>query len=238
MGRVLLLASLFILKWRKIKPELSFDFHLVEVRSLGTLFALCLETNLILMPRLTSSAGFRRSRVSELPGGASWAVLCVSIVCWWQSLATNVPISIRARPNVECDLCPGSNLVPSLSSVQSLNDGSGSTPVHFHQSAAKDLTASTEPTSASASSSSSLLNRPANLTPASQQRSKRPRNFLELKNFKDNYNTLESSFWNPGPPEGICPQLECLWVVTGHQRVPAWKNWDWDLSYSKSTQRS
>ncbi|KAG9345380.1 hypothetical protein JZ751_009927 [Albula glossodonta] len=45
-----------------------------------------------------------------------------------------------------------------------------------HQSAAKDLTSS-----------------PAPPAPSTIQRSKRPKHFLELKNFKDNYNTLEST---------------------------------------------
>ncbi|XP_047216827.1 protein C1orf43 homolog isoform X2 [Girardinichthys multiradiatus] len=60
-----------------------------------------------------------------------------------------------------------------------------------HQSAAKDLTGTTEPTSPSSSTSSPTQT--TYLTSAAQQRSKRPRNFLELKNFKDNYNTLDST---------------------------------------------
>lgn len=59
-----------------------------------------------------------------------------------------------------------------------------------HQSAAKDLTSPTEP----ASFSSSSPTQTTYLTSTVQQRSKRPRHFLELKNFKDNYNTLDSSF--------------------------------------------
>lgn len=31
--------------------------------------------------------------------------------------------------------------------------------------------------------------------PSTSQRSKRPKHFLELKSFKDNYNTLESTLW-------------------------------------------
>lgn len=54
-----------------------------------------------------------------------------------------------------------------------------------HQSAAKDLTSSPSPSSASTIQVTYL--------PSSGQRSKRPKHFLELKNFKDNYNTLEST---------------------------------------------
>ncbi|MCI4374752.1 hypothetical protein PGIGA_G00009750 [Pangasianodon gigas] len=54
-----------------------------------------------------------------------------------------------------------------------------------HQSAAKDLTSSPGPSSASTIQVTYL--------PSSGQRSKRPKHFLELKNFKDNYNTLEST---------------------------------------------
>ncbi|KAM7420822.1 hypothetical protein PAMA_015168 [Pampus argenteus] len=65
---------------------------------------------------------------------------------------------------------------------------SNSTPSHYHQSAAKDLT-TREPASSSSSPTQTTY-----LTSAAQQRSKRPRHFLELKNFKDNYNTLDSTF--------------------------------------------
>ncbi|KAF7669732.1 hypothetical protein LDENG_00146840 [Lucifuga dentata] len=65
---------------------------------------------------------------------------------------------------------------------------SNSTPSHHHQSAAKDLTSTTEHLSSSSPTQTTYL------TAAAQQRSKRPRHFLELKNFKDNYNTLESTF--------------------------------------------
>lgn len=54
-----------------------------------------------------------------------------------------------------------------------------------HQSAAKDLTSSHGPSSASTIQVTYL--------PSTGQRSKRPKHFLELKNFKDNYNTLEST---------------------------------------------
>jgi hypothetical protein len=54
-----------------------------------------------------------------------------------------------------------------------------------HQSAAKDLTGSparrTPPTIQ------------VTYLPSTSQRSKRPKHFLELKSFKDNYNTLEST---------------------------------------------
>uniref|UniRef100_A0A3B4A188 Uncharacterized protein n=1 Tax=Periophthalmus magnuspinnatus TaxID=409849 RepID=A0A3B4A188_9GOBI len=60
---------------------------------------------------------------------------------------------------------------------------SSSASVAQHQTAAKDLTSSTEPTS---------LTSPTQSTSLMAQR-KRPRNLLELKNFKDNYNTLDST---------------------------------------------
>lgn len=66
---------------------------------------------------------------------------------------------------------------------------SGNSPSQYHQSAAKDLTSTTEPASSSSSPTQTTY-----LTSTTQQRSKRPRHLLELKNFKDNYNTLDSSF--------------------------------------------
>uniref|UniRef100_A0A3Q0RZU1 Chromosome 1 open reading frame 43 n=1 Tax=Amphilophus citrinellus TaxID=61819 RepID=A0A3Q0RZU1_AMPCI len=66
---------------------------------------------------------------------------------------------------------------------------SSSTLSQHHQSAAKDLTSTSEP----ASTSSPSPTQPIYLTSTMQQRSKRPRHFLELKNFKDNYNTLDST---------------------------------------------
>nr|XP_046255429.1 protein C1orf43 homolog isoform X2 [Scatophagus argus]XP_046255430.1 protein C1orf43 homolog isoform X2 [Scatophagus argus] len=77
-----------------------------------------------------------------------------------------------------------------LASIIKSHSSSGSSPSQHHQSAAKDLTSTTEP----ASSSSSSPTQTTYLTSTMQQRSKRPRHFLELKNFKDNYNTLDSSF--------------------------------------------
>ena len=65
----------------------------------------------------------------------------------------------------------------------------GSSPSQHHQSAARDLTSATEPASVSSTSPTQTTY----LTSSMQQRSKRPRNFLELKNFKDNYNTLDST---------------------------------------------
>ncbi|XP_028326014.1 protein C1orf43 homolog isoform X2 [Gouania willdenowi] len=70
----------------------------------------------------------------------------------------------------------------------------GSTVSQHHQSAAKDLTCTPEPEAVlSSSSSSSSPTRTAYLPSTVQQRSKRPRHILELKNFKDNYNTLDST---------------------------------------------
>ncbi|XP_019948865.2 protein C1orf43 homolog [Paralichthys olivaceus] len=65
---------------------------------------------------------------------------------------------------------------------------SSSTPSQYHQSAAKDLTSTTEPASSASSPTQTTY-----LISTLQQRSKRPRHFLELKNFKDNYNTLDST---------------------------------------------
>ncbi|XP_041740474.1 protein C1orf43 homolog [Coregonus clupeaformis] len=53
-----------------------------------------------------------------------------------------------------------------------------------HQSVAKDLTGS----SAHSTPSTILVT----YLPSTSQQSKRPKHFLELKSFKDNYNTLES----------------------------------------------
>ncbi|XP_073341091.1 protein C1orf43 homolog [Pagrus major] len=75
-----------------------------------------------------------------------------------------------------------------LASVVKSRSSSGGSPSQHHQSAAKDLTSSTEPATSSSSPTQTTY-----LT-SMQQRSKRPRHFLELKNFKDNYNTLDSSF--------------------------------------------
>ncbi|XP_029958487.1 protein C1orf43 homolog [Salarias fasciatus] len=61
-------------------------------------------------------------------------------------------------------------------------------PSQHHQSAAKDLTSTPESPSASSPTQTTYL------TSSFQQRSKRSRHFLELKNFKDNYNTLDSTF--------------------------------------------
>lgn len=54
-----------------------------------------------------------------------------------------------------------------------------------HQSAAKDLTGSPVRGTPSTIQVTYL--------PSTGQRSKRPKHFLELKSFKDNYNTLEST---------------------------------------------
>lgn len=75
------------------------------------------------------------------------------------------------------DLAELAAVVKTHSSTTSLNQQ--------HQSAAKDLTSSPGPSSASTIQVTYL--------PSTGQRSKRPKHFLELKNFKDNYNTLEST---------------------------------------------
>ncbi|CAJ1062265.1 protein C1orf43 homolog isoform X1 [Xyrichtys novacula] len=76
-----------------------------------------------------------------------------------------------------------------LASAVKSHYSSGSSPSQHHQSAAKDLTNTMEPASSSSSPTQTTY-----LTSSAQQRSKRPRHFLELKNFKDNYNTLDSTF--------------------------------------------
>ncbi|XP_034730322.1 protein C1orf43 homolog [Etheostoma cragini] len=76
-----------------------------------------------------------------------------------------------------------------LASIVKSHSSSSNTPSQNHQSAAKDLTSTTEPASSSSSPTQTTY-----LTSSMQQRSKRPGHFLELKNFKDNYNTLDSSF--------------------------------------------
>ncbi|XP_053288156.1 protein C1orf43 homolog [Pleuronectes platessa] len=75
-----------------------------------------------------------------------------------------------------------------LASAVRSHSSSSSTPSQHHQSAAKDLTSTTEPASSASSPTQTTY-----LISTLQQRSKRPRHFLELKNFKDNYNTLDST---------------------------------------------
>ncbi|XP_021477267.1 protein C1orf43 isoform X3 [Oncorhynchus mykiss] len=73
-----------------------------------------------------------------------------------------------------------------LASVVKSHSSSTSLDQH-HQLAAKDLTSTPEPTPPSPPSQVTYL-------PSAGQRTKRPKHFLELKNFKDKYNTLESTF--------------------------------------------
>ncbi|KAF6739603.1 uncharacterized protein FQA47_004884 [Oryzias melastigma] len=68
-----------------------------------------------------------------------------------------------------------------------VKSGGSSTASQHHQSAAADLSGPSEPVGASVSPDQT-----AYLTSSVQQRSKKPRHFLELKNFKDNYNTLDN----------------------------------------------
>uniref|UniRef100_A0A1A8VJ43 Chromosome 1 open reading frame 43 n=3 Tax=Nothobranchius TaxID=28779 RepID=A0A1A8VJ43_NOTFU len=74
-----------------------------------------------------------------------------------------------------------------LSELASVVKSRSNTPSQQHQAAAKDLTGTAEPADSSAPAQTSYL------TSTLQQRSKRPRHFLELKSFKDNYNSLDSS---------------------------------------------
>uniref|UniRef100_A0A8C7YAR5 Chromosome 1 open reading frame 43 n=1 Tax=Oryzias sinensis TaxID=183150 RepID=A0A8C7YAR5_9TELE len=68
-----------------------------------------------------------------------------------------------------------------------VKSGGSSTASQLHQSAAADLSSPSEPPGASVSPDQT-----AYLMSSLQQRSKKPRHFLELKNFKDNYNTLDN----------------------------------------------
>lgn len=74
-----------------------------------------------------------------------------------------------------------------LCAFLSVKSGGSSTASQLHQSAAADLSSPSEPPGASVSPDQT-----AYLTSSLQQRSKKPRHFLELKNFKDNYNTLDN----------------------------------------------
>ncbi|XP_061737987.1 protein C1orf43 homolog [Nerophis ophidion] len=73
-----------------------------------------------------------------------------------------------------------------LASVVKSQSSSNTVSQQHHQTAAKDLTTIAEPVNSSHSSRT-------HLTTAAQQRIKRTRNLLELKNFKDKYNTLDST---------------------------------------------
>ncbi|XP_051922182.1 protein C1orf43 homolog isoform X2 [Hippocampus zosterae] len=90
----------------------------------------------------------------------------------------------------EAELSKYQEALTELASVVKSQSRSGSnsssTASQRHQIAAKDLTPPAEPVSSSPSSR-------AHLTSAAQQRIKRTRNLLELKNFKDKYNTLDST---------------------------------------------
>lgn len=101
---------------------------------------------------------------------------------------TAFPITLIPSRNVNYAPLPLLFLLV-VPSIRSLGSGSPSQQQQ-HQSAAKDLTSSEEAASCCSSPTQSTY-----LTSAVQQRNKRPRHFLELKNFKDNYNTLDSSFW-------------------------------------------
>lgn len=94
-----------------------------------------------------------------------------------------------AEPFGEAEFLKYKEALSELASFVKSHSGSDSSPSQYHQSAAKDLTSTTEPASSSSSPTQTTY-----LTSTTQQRSKRPRHLLELKNFKDNYNTLDSSF--------------------------------------------
>ncbi|XP_049902172.1 protein C1orf43 homolog isoform X1 [Epinephelus moara] len=107
---------------------------------------------------------------------------------------TNAPMSCFCLQSFgEAEFLKYQEALTELASVvkshsNSSSSSSSSTTSQYHQSAAKDLTSATEPASSSSSPTQTTY-----LTSSMQQRSKRPRNFLELKNFKDNYNTLDST---------------------------------------------
>ncbi|XP_076826232.1 protein C1orf43 homolog [Brachyhypopomus gauderio] len=88
------------------------------------------------------------------------------------------------RPFGEVELLKYKEDLAELTAIVKVHSSSSSLSLQ-HQSAAKDLTSSPGPSSASTIQVTYL--------PSSGQRSKRPKHFLELKNFKDNYNTLEST---------------------------------------------
>lgn len=71
-----------------------------------------------------------------------------------------------------------------LASIVKSHNSSSAT-ASQHQTAAKDLTSTMEPAGPTSPTQSTYL--------MSAQQRKRPRHFLELKNFKDNYNTLDST---------------------------------------------
>lgn len=131
------------------------------------------------------SAGFWWSRVFEIPRSSNRAGLCVSK----HNLSSSQCSLFVLIPPWNVNYAPGI-IRFSLRCFSVKSHSSSTTPSQYHQSAAKDLTSTTEPASSSSSPTQTTY-----LTSSMQQRSKRPRNFLELKNFKDNYNTLDSSFW-------------------------------------------
>ncbi|XP_047454510.1 protein C1orf43 homolog [Mugil cephalus] len=96
-----------------------------------------------------------------------------------------------AEPFGEAEFLKYQEALTELASIvksQSGGSSSGGTPTQHHQSAAKDLTGTAEPASSSSSPTQTTY-----LTSTVQQRNKMSRHFLELKNFKDNYNTLDST---------------------------------------------
>ncbi|XP_061885897.1 protein C1orf43 homolog isoform X1 [Entelurus aequoreus] len=86
----------------------------------------------------------------------------------------------------EAELFKYQDALCQLASAVKSQSSSNTDSQQHHQTAAKDLTAIAEPVNSSHSSRT-------HLTTAAQQRIKRTRNLLELKNFKDKYNTLDST---------------------------------------------
>lgn len=166
-------------------------------------------------------AGVWWRRVSEIPRSSYQPVLSVSNCCFshftllFPSYSTSFSFVLIPVRNV-------SHLTEEIfcfplrcSSVKSHTSSSAQ---QHHQSAAKDLTSATGPASCSSSPTQTTY-----LTASAQQRSKRSKHFLELKNFKDNYNTLESTFWkacHSSPMQRwkkaivLTLILKCAWMQT------------------------
>lgn len=133
------------------------------------------------------SSGVWRSRIYKIPGSSHRAGLHVRQTQPLLSLFISQIFLLMS--NTKLQLISWKPCAPRC--VVFRVKSRSSTPSQHHLSAAKDLTNAAEPASASSPSATAS---PTYLTSALQQRSKKPRHFLELKNFKDNYNTLDSTF--------------------------------------------
>uniref|UniRef100_A0A8C6TVN8 Chromosome 1 open reading frame 43 n=1 Tax=Neogobius melanostomus TaxID=47308 RepID=A0A8C6TVN8_9GOBI len=136
-------------------------------------------------------------------GGASTAVTGKRFRTWLLQLRTSHCLFQNKQSSVIDTVLEGYNKARHGSEVfgedellkyqEALNElasivksySSSSATASQHQTAAKDLTSSTDPPGPTSPTHSTYL--------MSAQQRKRPRHFLELKNFKDNYNTLDST---------------------------------------------